>query len=41
MVVAGLLVGNAGSAHARSDMTRDYLIKFWLLIDEILNRGCR
>lgn len=37
MAVAGLLIGNAGFAHAMSDVTRDYLIKFWLLIDEILN----
>lgn len=37
MAVAGLLIGNAGVAHAMSDMTRDYLIKFWALIDEILN----
>jgi CPA1 family monovalent cation:H+ antiporter len=37
MAVAGLLIGNAGVAHAMSDTTRDYLIKFWSLIDEILN----
>lgn len=37
MAVAGLLIGNHGVAHAMSDMTRDYLIKFWSLIDEILN----
>jgi CPA1 family monovalent cation:H+ antiporter len=37
MAVAGLLIGNAGVAHAMSDQTQDYLIKFWALIDEILN----
>ena len=37
MAVAGLLIGNAGVAHAMSDLTQDYLIKFWALIDEILN----
>ncbi len=37
MAVAGLLIGNAGVAHAMSDVTRDYLLKFWSLIDEILN----
>jgi len=37
MAVAGLFIGNAGVAQAMSDMTRDYLIKFWELIDEVLN----
>lgn len=37
MAVAGLFIGNAGVARAMSDVTRDYLIKFWELIDEILN----
>lgn len=37
MAVAGLLLGNAGVAHAMSETTRDYLLKFWSLIDEILN----
>jgi monovalent cation:H+ antiporter, CPA1 family len=37
MAVAGLMTGNAGVAHAMSDTTRDYVIKFWALIDEILN----
>ncbi|CAN5769874.1 sodium:proton antiporter [soil metagenome] len=37
MAVAGLLIGNQGVAHAMSDTTRDYLLKFWALIDEILN----
>ena len=37
MAVAGLVIGNHGVTHAMSDVTRDYLIKFWALIDEILN----
>ncbi len=37
MAVAGLLIGNHGVAHAMSDTTRDYLLKFWSLIDAILN----
>jgi CPA1 family monovalent cation:H+ antiporter len=37
MAVAGLLIGNQGVALAMSDTTRDYLLKFWSLIDEILN----
>lgn len=37
MAVAGLIIGNAGVAHAISDTTRDYLHKFWDLIDDILN----
>lgn len=37
MAVAGLLIGNHGVAHAMSDVTRDYVHKFWALIDEILN----
>lgn len=37
MAVAGLLIGNAGVAQAMSDVTQDYLLKFWALIDEILN----
>lgn len=37
MAVAGLLIGNAGIAHAMSDQTADYLVKFWALIDEIMN----
>lgn len=37
MAVAGLLLGNAGIARAMSDTTQDYLLKFWALIDEILN----
>ena len=37
MVVAGIMVGNKGKELAMSDITRDYVIKFWELIDEILN----
>jgi CPA1 family monovalent cation:H+ antiporter len=37
MAIAGLIIGNAGVAHAMSDVTRDYIIKFWALIDEVLN----
>jgi CPA1 family monovalent cation:H+ antiporter len=37
MAVAGLLIGNQGAAHAMSDVTKDYLLKFWSLIDGILN----
>lgn len=37
MAVAGLLIGNAGVAYAMSDITRDYVHKFWALIDDILN----
>lgn len=37
MVVAGIITGNKGKALAMSDITRDYLGKFWELIDDILN----
>lgn len=37
IVVAGILVGNKGREAALSETTRDYLGKFWELIDEILN----
>ena len=37
MVVAGLLIGNKGMKYAVSATTRDYIKKFWSLIDEILN----
>lgn len=37
MAVAGLVIGNAAVSYAMSDLTRDYLLKFWALIDEILN----
>ena len=37
MVIAGLIIGNYGKKHAMNATTRDYLGKFWELIDEILN----
>jgi len=37
MVVAGLLIGNKGMKFAVSDKTKDYVQKFWSLLDEILN----
>jgi len=37
MVVAGIIMGNKVKEGAVSDLTRDYLGKFWELIDEILN----
>jgi CPA1 family monovalent cation:H+ antiporter len=37
MATAGLVIGNVGVAHAMSDTTRDYLLTFWSLIDDILN----
>ncbi|MDE1937706.1 MAG: sodium:proton antiporter [Alphaproteobacteria bacterium] len=37
VVVAGLLIGNTGVAHAMSEKTRDYLFAFWTLVDEMLN----
>ena len=37
MVVAGLITGNPAKNEAMSDNTRDYLVKFWDLLDQILN----
>jgi CPA1 family monovalent cation:H+ antiporter len=37
MVVAGIIIGNKGRSKAMSDTTRDYISKFWELIDEMLN----
>ena len=37
MVIAGLFIGNQGMRYAVSERTRDYLQKFWSLLDEILN----
>ncbi len=37
MATAGLLIGNRGVEEAMSDKTSEYLLKFWSLIDEILN----
>lgn len=37
MVVAGLIVGNIGKRDAMSDITAEYVDKFWELIDETCN----
>ncbi|HEY4289828.1 MAG TPA: sodium:proton antiporter [Puia sp.] len=37
MVVAGIIMGNKVRYSGVSDLSRDYLNKFWELIDEILN----
>ena len=37
VVVAGLVIGNHGRAHAMSVVTRERLDNFWELLDEILN----
>jgi len=37
MVVAGMFIGNRGVKYAMSKETRDYVLTFWTLIDEILN----
>jgi CPA1 family monovalent cation:H+ antiporter len=37
MVVAGIIIGNQGMKKAMSEVSRDYLNKFWELIDEMLN----
>jgi len=37
MAVAGLLIGNHGANLAMSDLTLDYVNKFWELVDEVLN----
>ncbi|MBK8557463.1 MAG: sodium:proton antiporter [Lewinellaceae bacterium] len=37
MVVAGLIVGNHGKLYGMSDLTAEYVDKFWELIDEIMN----
>ncbi len=37
MVVAGIITGNKGRNEAMSPVSRDYLSKFWELIDEVLN----
>lgn len=36
-VVSGLLIGNQGRLLGMSDVTRDHVDKFWMLIDEVLN----
>ena len=37
MVAAGLIIGNYGKKVTMSAETKDYLTKFWELVDEILN----
>ncbi len=37
VVLAGLLIGNQGRNLAMSELTADYLEKFWEMVDEILN----
>lgn len=37
MVVAGIITGNQGKELGMSAVTRDYVDKFWELIDEVLN----
>ncbi|MDH3234371.1 MAG: sodium:proton antiporter [Alphaproteobacteria bacterium] len=37
VVMAGLLIGNRGTRLAMSETTREHLLTFWELIDEILN----
>lgn len=37
MVVAGILIGNSGRAHAMSEKTKQNLDNFWELVDEFLN----
>jgi CPA1 family monovalent cation:H+ antiporter len=37
VVVAGLVMGSIGVRYAVSDVTHEYLKKFWHLVDELLN----
>lgn len=37
MAVAGLIMGNQGVRYALSEAARDHVVKFWEVIDEILN----
>ena len=37
MVIAGLITGNHGKTLGMSDITAEYIDKFWELLDEILN----
>ena len=37
MVMAGLITGNKSFDVGVSDLTRDYLTKFWEMIDEVMN----
>ncbi|GAA4222632.1 CPA1 family monovalent cation:H+ antiporter [Sagittula marina] len=36
-VCSGLLIGDIGAAKGMSELTREYVEKFWVLVDEILN----
>jgi CPA1 family monovalent cation:H+ antiporter len=37
MAVAGLIIGNVAAPRAMTESTRDHLLKFWDLIDQVLN----
>jgi CPA1 family monovalent cation:H+ antiporter len=37
MAVAGLIIGSESVVCTMSDLTRDYLLKFWTVIDDLLN----
>ena len=37
MAVAGLMLGNHGAGEVMSETVRDYVLKFWSVIDELLN----
>ena len=37
MVAAGIVIGNYGKSYVMSELSRDYLEKFWELVEEILN----
>jgi len=37
MVAAGIITGNQGKKVAMSEITKDHVVKFWELIDDILN----
>ncbi len=37
MVVAGIVTGNKSVDQGMSDLTRDYILKFWEMVDEVLN----
>lgn len=37
VVVAGLVIGERGPAHAMSETTQRYVFGFWTLVDELLN----
>lgn len=39
VVIAGIIIGNFGTKHGMSEITRKHVNIFWLVIDEILNAG--